>query len=129
MQTWKTLGLEVEAHKPWIVSSTDAARVLALHLPAGERMQEHEVHERAWLVALEGEIEVVSDGGEPVTGGPGLVAEFDPQERHTVTARSDARFLLVLAPWPGEGHPGAMTLDEKAHAREWARERSSGSGA
>ena len=24
-----------------------------------------------------------------------------------VRARSDARLLLVLAPWPGEGHPGA----------------------
>ena len=40
-------------------------------------------------------------------GGPGFVAVFDPQERHEVRATSDARLLLVLAPWPGEGHPGA----------------------
>ena len=26
---------------------------------------------------------------------------------HEVRARSDARLLLVLAPWPGDGHPGA----------------------
>jgi hypothetical protein len=26
---------------------------------------------------------------------------------HEVRARSDARLLLVLAPWPGPGHPGA----------------------
>jgi hypothetical protein len=32
---------------------------------------------------------------------------FDPNERHAVTAKSDARLLLVLAPWPGNGHPGA----------------------
>jgi hypothetical protein len=32
---------------------------------------------------------------------------FDPRERHTVTARTDTRLLLVLAPWPGDGHPGA----------------------
>lgn len=126
MRTWDTLGLEVEAHKPRIVSTTDAARVLALHLPAGELLQEHEVHERAWLVVVEGEVEVGVEGSGPVSGGPGLVAEFEPHERHTVTARTDARFLLVLAPWPGDGHPGAMTLDEKSHARERARERSTG---
>ena len=44
-------------------------------------------------------------GGE--TGGPGLAAVFDPAERHAVRAVSDARLLLVLAPWPGDGHPGA----------------------
>jgi len=35
------------------------------------------------------------------------MAVFDPGERHEVRARSDARLLLVLAPWPGDGHPGA----------------------
>ena len=45
--------------------------------------------------------------GETVTGGPGLLAVFDPGERHEVRARSAARLLLVLAPWPGDGHPGA----------------------
>jgi hypothetical protein len=32
---------------------------------------------------------------------------FDPHERHEVRATRDARLLLVLAPWPGDGHPGA----------------------
>ena len=43
--------------------------------------------------------------GDTVSGGTGLLALFDPGERHEVRARSDARLLLVLAPWPGEGHP------------------------
>ena len=30
---------------------------------------------------------------------------YDPTERHEVRAISDARLLLLLAPWPGEGHP------------------------
>jgi len=42
-----------------------------------------------------------------VSGGTGLAAVFDPKERHTVRAATDARLLLVLAPWPGDGHPGA----------------------
>jgi hypothetical protein len=33
------------------------------------------------------------------------VAHFDPKERHLVRATSDARLVLILAPWPGEGHP------------------------
>jgi len=50
--------------------------------------------------------QVVPDitGGD---GGPGFAAVFDPHERHEVRATTDARLLLVLAPWPGDGHPGA----------------------
>ena len=122
MKTWDARDPGMEPHKPEILSSVEAARVIALSLPAGERLQEHEVHERAWLVVLDGEVEVEA-GGDAVDGGPGLVAEFGPQERHEVRATADARLLLVLAPWPGDGHPGAMSLDEKATARERARER------
>jgi redox-sensitive bicupin YhaK (pirin superfamily) len=87
------------------VSSTDDARAIVLHLPAGESLQEHEVHERAFLMVASGEVEVSAVGGDgAVTGGAGLLFEFDPHERHEVTARSDSRLLLLLAPWPGEGH-------------------------
>jgi len=122
METWDIDSLGMEPHKPEILSSGDAARVIALSLPAGEELQDHEVHERAWVVVLDGEVEIEA-GGVSRSGGSGLVAEFGPQERHEVRATADARLLLVLAPWPGDGHPGAMTLDEKATARERARER------
>ena len=123
MKTWDTKDLGMEPHKPEILSSVeDAARVIALTLPAGEALQDHEVHERAWLVVLDGEVELEAEGGT-TSGGVGLVAEFGPHERHEVRATADARLLLVLAPWPGDGHPGAMSLDEKATARERARER------
>lgn len=122
MKTWDTRELGVDAHKPEILSSGEAARVIALALPAGQSLRDHEVHERAWLVVLDGEVEIDA-GGDGASGGQGLVAEFGPQERHEVRAIADSRLLLVLAPWPGDGHPGAMTLDEKANARERARER------
>src|SRR5205807_9725877 len=57
-----------------------------------------------WLLVVDGEIEIV-DGGDPVAAGPGFLAIFDPNERREVRARSDARLLLTLAPWPGDGHP------------------------
>ncbi len=123
MKTWDIRELDVEAHKPEIVSSSDAARVIALHLPSGEQLQEHVVHERAWLLVVDGDVEIVAGGGERTGGGPGFLAEFDPKEPHEVTATADARLLLVLAPWPGDGHPGAMSLDDKAQARKRASER------
>ena len=125
MKTWDTRGLGVEAHQPEILSSTDAARVIVLQLPEGEELQQHEVHERAWVIVVDGEVEIES-GGETAAGGPGLVAEFDPKEQHEVRAKADSRLLLVLAPWPGDGHPGAMSLDDKAHARERARTHEAG---
>ena len=122
MKTWDIRSLGVEAHKPEIVSSSEAARLIALHLPAGERLQEHLVHERAYLLVVDGELEIAASD-ERTSGGPGLLAEFDPKEPHEVTATTDSRILLFLAPWPGDGHPGAMSLDEKAQARERASER------
>jgi quercetin dioxygenase-like cupin family protein len=107
MEHWDLRSLDVEPHHPKILhSARGEARSIAIHLPAGEELQEHEVHERAYLVVVDGEVEV-SDGGGSVPGSAGFIAVFDPHERHTVRATSDARLLLVLAPWPGDGHPGA----------------------
>ena len=122
MKSWNLKTVTAEPHEPQILSTSEDARVIVLQLPAGEEMREHEVHENARLVVVEGEVEVSTPGGESVSGGPGVLVEFDPGERHTVSAKSDARLLLLLSPWPGDGHPGALTLEEKASVRERAAE-------
>jgi quercetin dioxygenase-like cupin family protein len=105
MDTWDISSLDIQPHQPQVLRSDDgAARAIALLLPAGEELQEHEVHEHAYLVLVDGEVEL-AEGGESRTAGPGTVVHWDPQERHEVRATSDARLLLVLAPWPGDGHP------------------------
>jgi quercetin dioxygenase-like cupin family protein len=106
MQSWDLRSLDVEPHKPQILQSARGeGRAIAIRLPAGEQLQDHEVHERAYLTVVDGEVEV--QAGETLTGGPGSLFVFDPKERHEVRATSDARLLLVLAPWPGDGHPGS----------------------
>ena len=105
MQTWDLSSLEIQPRQPEVLSSDDEGRVIAIQLPAGERLGEHQVHERAWLVVVSGSVELSEPGGEPVSGGPGLLASFDPNERHEVAALEDALLLLLLSPWPGEGHP------------------------
>jgi quercetin dioxygenase-like cupin family protein len=122
MQSWDLKTVGVEPHQPEILASADDARTILLYLPAGEELQEHEVHERARIVVIEGQVEVSIPSGESLLGGPGQLLEFEPGERHTVAARSDSRLLLILSPWPGDGHPGAMTLEEKGEARERAAE-------
>jgi len=108
VQHWDLRSLTVAPHEPVILdSSRGAARSVVLHLPAGEALRDHQVHERAHLVVVDGEVQVSRGAGEAVTAGPGFFAVFDPGERHEVRATTDARLLLVLAPWPGDGHPGA----------------------
>jgi hypothetical protein len=74
-------------------------------------------------VVVEGDVEVTTAGGELVEGGAGLLVEFAPSERHEVRALSEALLLLLLTPWPGPGHPGPMTVEEKASVRRRAAER------
>jgi quercetin dioxygenase-like cupin family protein len=104
VQTWDIASLNIEAHQPQILRSDEETRAIAIHLPAGEELQEHQVHERAYVVVLDGEAEI-SANGQTIQARRGLVSHFDPGERHTVRATSDTRLLLLLSPWPGVGHP------------------------
>ena len=123
MKSWDLKTADVAPHEPQILSTDGDARAIALNLPAGEEMQEHEVHERARVIVVDGEVEVTTPEGASETAGAGHLFEFDPGERRTIAARADTRLLLLLSPWPGDGHPGAMSLEEKAEARERAAER------
>lgn len=122
MKSWDLQSLHLRAHSPEILASGNDARAIALEIPAGESLQDHQVHERAWIVVIDGDVEVTTPAGETVAGGTGLLINFAPGERHAVLARSTARLLLLLAPWPGEGHPGTMTLADKATVRQRAAE-------
>ena len=120
MNSWDLKTLDLKPRLPEILSSSDVARAIVLELAAGESLADHQVHERAWLVVLDGDVRVATNEGEQATGGVGLLVEFAPGERHEVTASTTARLLLLLTPWPGHGHPGAMTIREKLYARRHA---------
>ena len=120
MNSWDLKALDLKPRLPEILSSSDAARAIVLELAAGESLSDHQVHERAWLVVLDGEVQVTTAEGGHTSGGVGLLVELAPGERHEVLASADARLLLLLTPWPGSGHPGAMTIREKLYARRHA---------
>jgi quercetin dioxygenase-like cupin family protein len=104
MRSWDLGSIDVPPREPTVLVSTDEGRAIAIQLPSGEALDEHQVHERAWLLVIAGRVEVVEDG-KTTAGEPGFLAAFDPAERHEVRATEDARLLLLLSPWPGEGHP------------------------
>jgi quercetin dioxygenase-like cupin family protein len=99
VDSWDIRSLDLQAHHPQVLRSDDEVRVIAINLPAGESLQEHQTHERAYLIVADGEIEI-GDGESTVRGGPGLVAHFEPHERREVRATADARVILLLGPWP-----------------------------
>lgn len=120
MEHWPLTELDLKSRLPEILSSTDDARAIALDLEAGNSLGEHEVHERAWIIVISGEIEASSPDGGAVGGGPGTLFEFAPGERRRIDALIDSRLLLLLTPWPGDGHPGSMSLQEKLYIRRRA---------
>ena len=109
MRSWDLSTIDVEPRQPVVLDSENEGRAIVINLPAGEQLQEHQVHERAWVLVISGSVRIDLPDGDSAEGGAGLMAVFDPAERHEVTATEDARFLLVLAPWPGEGHPSSRS--------------------
>ena len=104
MDTWDIASLDVEPHSPAVLRSDDETRVIAINLPAGESLRDHQVHERAWLVVAEGEVEV-EQGGGPSPAAPASSCTSSPTSATRCGPPADARLILLLSPWPGEGHP------------------------
>lgn len=105
MQSWNLTEIEAPGGTvdPEVLTTDDGARAIAIRLEAGQSMNDHQVRERAWVVVVEGEAEIRS-GDELVRGGVGTLVTFAPGERHAVSSEHGARLLLLLAPWPGDGH-------------------------
>lgn len=103
MDSWDISTLAVEVHRPVVLRTDDHGRAIAIQLPAGEEMQEHRTHEAAYLMVVEGLVEIVQEG-ESTSGGPGFFAHFQPAETREVRAHEDSRLVLLLTPWPGAGH-------------------------
>jgi quercetin dioxygenase-like cupin family protein len=105
VQHWDLLGLDAPEGRrdPVVLHSDDGARAVLIVLQAGQSLGDHQVKENAWVTVLDGAVEL-SAGGESVQGAVGALVRFEPNERHAIRTESGARVLLMLAPWPGDGH-------------------------
>ena len=105
MQSWQLTTLDAPAgtRDPLVLYTGDGARAVMIRLDPGQSLGDHQVKERAWIAVVEGEVRVSADDQE-ATFGVGALATFDPNERHSLTSERGARILMLLSPWPGEGH-------------------------
>jgi quercetin dioxygenase-like cupin family protein len=95
------------SRSPQVLHSQEGqARVVAIHLQPGQELGEHQVKENAWVVVVDGTVQVTA-GSESVDLGPGGLVRFEPGERHSLSSPDGARVLMVLTPWPAEGHYAA----------------------
>ncbi len=113
METWELTQLHAPdgIRDPVVLQTADGARAVLIVLAPGQELREHEVKERAWVTVLEGAVHI-STGERDVNAGPGTLATFAPGERHSLASDDGARVLLLLAPWPGEGHYQPGERDE-----------------
>jgi quercetin dioxygenase-like cupin family protein len=74
MEVWQLDDERVEVHSPRVLRSDENAnRVILLALPEGERLADHQVHEHALVIVLEGRLLIRAGDEERELGAPGLV--------------------------------------------------------
>jgi quercetin dioxygenase-like cupin family protein len=105
VQSWNLREIPTPggSRSPVVLRSDSAARAVLIVLEPGQALGDHQVKERALVTVLDGAVRVEA-GGESVEGDLGCCFYFDADERRSISSESGARILLVLAPWPGEGH-------------------------
>jgi quercetin dioxygenase-like cupin family protein len=106
MQHWDLLSTSAPegTRDPVVLLSEDGvARAVLIAMEPGQSLGDHQVKEHAWLTVVDGAVRVSAGAEEQELGVGGLV-HFEPNERHAVRADGGARILLLLAPWPGDGH-------------------------
>jgi len=105
MERWNLLEIDAPggATTPTVLQSGNDSRAVLIALDPGQALGEHQVKEHAWVLVVDGEA-VVEVEGRSEASPRGTLIRFAPNERHSVRSDSGARLLLLLAPWPGEGH-------------------------
>ncbi len=105
MRSWRLPEIETPdgSRSPVVLLSEDEARAVLIGLAPGQELGEHQVKEHAWIVVVEGTAQIGA-AGETLDAPVGTLVHFEPNERHFVRSTDGAKVLLLLAPWPGEGH-------------------------
>lgn len=114
MDRWHLPSIDQAGKRePRVLFSSSACRAVVIDLQAGETMGEHSVHENAIVQVATGVVAIATDGPEAECPAGSLVV-FEPGERHALRAVEPSRLLLLLAPWPGDGHYQAGEVERLA---------------
>jgi quercetin dioxygenase-like cupin family protein len=105
VQSWNLLEIETAGgtRSPIVLHSTDEARAVLIGIDPGQELGQHQVHEHAYLLVLDGRARIEA-GNDSLDAEQGTLVRFEENERRRVSSDEGARLLLLLAPWPGAGH-------------------------
>ncbi len=81
------------------------------------RLQEHQVHERTYLLVADPEIEISPDAST-VTGGSGLLSHSEPNQRAPDGARAQRRPARARARPVARGGPPSRVAQARSQPRE-----------
>jgi quercetin dioxygenase-like cupin family protein len=118
VQSWKLPEIETPdgSRSPVVLLSEDEARAVLIGLEPGQELGDHQVKEHAWIVVVEGSARIGA-ADESLDAPVGTLVHFEPDERHFVASEEGAKILLLLAPWPGEGHYRGSENRPRSEAR------------
>jgi quercetin dioxygenase-like cupin family protein len=122
MERWHLPSIDANGKRePRVLFSRPECRAVLIDLNAGDELSDHRLYEHALLQVVSGRLSlVVAD--QQVECDSGTLLTFTPGETRSVRALEPSRILLLLAPWPGEGHfregedadPGRMPANAAA---------------
>jgi quercetin dioxygenase-like cupin family protein len=104
VERWHLPSIEASGRRePRVLFSRPGCRAVLIDLNAGDELGEHRTHEHAVLQVVSGRLELVV-GQRTVACDAGTLVTFAQGETRSVRALESSRILLLLAPWPDEGH-------------------------
>ena len=105
MRSWRLPEIETPdgSRSPVVLHSAAEGRAVVIGLNPGQQLGDHQVKEHAFIVVVNGTARIET-GDETLEADAGTLVAFEPDERHAIASDSGAKILLLLAPWPGEGH-------------------------
>ena len=105
VQSWDVTDIEAPegTRRAEALETVDGARAIIIRLAPGEKLGEHQVRERAWLMVVDGSARIEA-GGDVVEAGRGTLLTFEPDERHKVSSVGGTRIVMILSSWPADGH-------------------------
>lgn len=104
VERWHLPSVDANGKRePRVLFSRPECRGVLIDLNAGDELRDHRLYEHALVQVVSGRLGlVVAD--HQVECDSGTLLTFTPGETRSVRALEPSRILLLLAPWPGEGH-------------------------
>ena len=104
MERWHLPSIEANGKRePRVLFSGPECRAVLIDLNSGDELRDHRLYERALVQIVSGRLGLVA-GDNRMECDAGTLLTFAPGETRSVRALEPSRILLLLTPWPGEGH-------------------------